>query len=403
MLDGTRIMNRANPGACGPDQSKQGFNLAVNQRVIFVVSVVFGLLLLSSCQPKRVKTTATPPPPTVSPPAPEKPPVQSAENKRTKDLLKKSAALLKQSSFGQQGSVPDAVLNRTRCFFLFTAQEQSGLSSCRSETDPTKWNAPRLVFFDARPPATTSMLFILSDRATAALNTGSIDLSRYSVEPGKTVSEAPLLTDGQLAFDALSYSLQQDRVTGSATPFRHMKLSSAAKPNSSETLEFLEWLSSYFNTITPTGIIIHHSAMLPASRRVPTDVKEIDRFHAGRGFDIECFGHEYHVAYHFLIMPDGQIKAGRPERCQGAHARAYNSYIGISMVGDFSSKESSQGPTQQQLKSLVQLTRGLQQRYKIPVQRILRHSDVASTECPGDRFEFKAFLLSLVNTSAGAP
>jgi hypothetical protein len=247
------------------------------------------------------------------------------------------------------------------------------------------------------------MLFVLSDRAAAALDTGTIDLHRYSVKPGKTVAEEPLLTDAELAFDVLSYVLEQNRATGTATPLGQVKLSSAARPNSSATRDFLEWVDSYFNAITPTGIIIHHSAMLPASRAVPTDVNEIDKFHAGRGFDIECFGHEYHVAYHFLIMPDGQIKAGRPERCQGAHARAYNSYIGISMVGDFSSKESSQGPTPQQLKSLMQLTRGLQQRYKIPVQRILRHSDVASTECPGDRFEFKRFLLSLVNTSAGAP
>jgi N-acetylmuramoyl-L-alanine amidase len=109
-----------------------------------------------------------------------------------------------------------------------------------------------------------------------------------------------------------------------------------------------------------------------------------------------------------LIFPNGKIQEGRPERCEGAHARGYNSFIGISLVGDFSAKDNPSGskgpsqPTRQQLKSLIRLTREMQRRYNIPVQRILRHSDVAPTLCPGERFAFKNFLLALERPSPGS-
>jgi hypothetical protein len=308
---------------------------------------------------------------------------------------------LQQSLTAPQSSVPDAILNRTRCFLLIPAQQRIGLSSCRSETNAAKWSAPSFFSSEGQLPTKNEMLFLISDRAARASEGGTVDLSSYSVSPGKTSSDAPLLTDSELAFDVVSYTIEQGRVAGAALPSRRLTFSTVANLHTKGADDYQQWVQSYFNAITPTGIIIHHSAMLPSTKKVPTDVNEIDSYHTGRGFDIECLGHEYHVAYHFLIMPDGQIKAGRPERCQGAHARAYNSYIGISLVGDFSSKESPTGPTPQQLKSLLELTKGLQHRYKIPVQRILRHSDVASTECPGDRFAFKAFLLSLVNATAG--
>src|SRR5512133_798184 len=41
-------------------------------------------------------------------------------------------------------------------------------------------------------------------------------------------------------------------------------------------------LASFFNTITPGGIIIHHSATLPSNNRVPTNAREVDLFHKQR-------------------------------------------------------------------------------------------------------------------------
>src|SRR5262249_52420062 len=164
-------------------------------------------------------------------------------------------------------------------------------------------------------------------------------------------------------------------------------------------------VSSLFYIIRPAGIIIHHSVLVPEPAVAE---QELDEFHSKRGFSIYCFGREYHVAYHYLILPDGTPKAGRPERCQGAHTRGYNSYLGIALVGDFSSVDNPSGkkgqlvPTEAQMRSLLALTRQLRKRYNIPLHRILRHSDISSTYCPGDRFPFTRFLAELQRPTPGA-
>jgi len=72
--------------------------------------------------------------------------------------------------------------------------------------------------------------------------------------------------------------------------------------------------------------------------------------------------------------------------------------LGISLVGDFSSEDNPTGkkgpikPSAQQIASLVRLCRRLRRRYNVPLQHIIRHSDIASTQCPGDRFPFKSVL-----------
>jgi N-acetyl-anhydromuramyl-L-alanine amidase AmpD len=162
---------------------------------------------------------------------------------------------------------------------------------------------------------------------------------------------------------------------------------------------------SLFNRIVPTGIVIHHTAVLPMATAPPANTGEVDRYHESRGFEIVCEGRVYHVAYHYLILPDGRVQAGRPERCEGAHARGYNSYLGISVVGDFSSRDNPSGskglirPSEAQIASLVRLCRELRTRYRIPLQHIVRHSDISSTQCPGDRFPFAPLLGKLQDQS----
>ena len=159
-------------------------------------------------------------------------------------------------------------------------------------------------------------------------------------------------------------------------------------------------LRSFVNTIVPTGIVIHHTALI-ASEELPKGAKDVDEYHQQRGFEIYCFGQVYHIAYHYLILPNGTIKHGRPERCEGAHARGYNSYLGISVIGDFSSRDNPTGkkgperPTPKQLQAVVELCRMLRQTYKIPLQHVVRHSDIASTDCPGDQFPFNQVLRRL--------
>ena len=103
---------------------------------------------------------------------------------------------------------------------------------------------------------------------------------------------------------------------------------------------------SYDNTITPRGIVIHHSSVMPAiiqlgpnaTDPLPLDIDSWDQFHRIHGFSVFYWGHVYHLGYHFMIFPDGTVKQGRPEHCVGAHAKGFNSYLGIALVGDFSTK-----------------------------------------------------------------
>jgi hypothetical protein len=367
----------------------------------FIVAIIF----LVGCGQKRSKTaTHIPaPPPAISPARP------TPDQLRERALFASSSQALQDLLSNSGNSLPDALLNRTRCFVLFTDGGSQGLGTCRTDEYPPRWNRPTVVWAElANKPSGDLLLFVLSARAAEALSSGSLDFSVVSASAGKTYAQVPLMVASELGYDVIAYVNANQHLAGfdpsllRSVQTRGTTLVPASyRPNDVGSAQYVHWVTSLFNAINPTGIIIHHSARIPVVEAVPKDLREVDSYHAARGFDIECSGREYHVAYHYLIFPNGKIQAGRPERCQGAHARGYNSYIGISLVGDFSSKESSDAPTKPQLKSLLRLTSELQHRYNIPIQRILRHSDVGVTDCPGDRFAFRQFLLGLVNAPAG--
>ena len=158
------------------------------------------------------------------------------------------------------------------------------------------------------------------------------------------------------------------------------------------------------NTITPNGIIIHHAAIPPRSDGGLIDARLIDEIHQRRGYRSFYWGRFYHVAYHYIILPDGTVEHGRPEHCKGAHAVGFNSYIGICLVGDFSSGENPDGerglvaPTEAQMTALIDLCKRLSLYYQIPTEHILRHSDVKqTTDCPGDRFPYQQLLEAVKN------
>lgn len=154
--------------------------------------------------------------------------------------------------------------------------------------------------------------------------------------------------------------------------------------------------ASYQNTIRPSGIVFHHTALPFPPENSPIDVKVLDDVHRQRGFRAFYWGRFYHVGYHYIILPNGAVQSGRPERCQGAHTLGYNSFIGIALVGGFNSagnpdnKQGPQEPTSAQIQSLLDLTTRLRERYQIPLDRVIQHRDVnPNTQCPGDRFPFK--------------
>lgn len=385
--------------------------------------VILTLILLAACHrrpPATASSLPLPPPPAT---LPSPPPPQVRENPMAA-IVRESTSVLRQVTSEPQNAVPDALLNRTRCFLLVLPGKAQGLSSCRSAAAPDSWSAPELfVLSGFRPASSAALVFVLSARAADALAGGHLDLSQLTTAAGETERQKPLLTAQDLAEDAVTFSYAAPVLSGakiridSATSSKPAAVypvpaTAGAAPDrlplvpAALVAAYLDWVTSYFNSITPTGIIIHHTAALPFTDRVPAGIEDVDQYHAARGLDIVCMGREYHVAYHYLILADGSITAGRPERCEGAHARAYNSYLGISLVGDFSTKDNPSGekgpirPTPRQLRALVRLTRQLQQRYHIPIQRILRHSDVAPTVCPGDRFAFKTFLLTIEQAQA---
>jgi hypothetical protein len=238
-------------------------------------------------------------------------------------------------------------------------------------------------------------------------------ISSEKASPAPLVNSSPIPNQRDLAHESLSYVAAEGVlsagdasgvITGPETSNGTVRAS--GKPSEHYTAA----LVSLFNRIRPTGIVIHHTAVLPSEGTVPRSKSQVDEYHASRGFEIVCAGHTYHVAYHYLIFPDGRVQSGRPETCQGAHAPGYNSYLGISIVGDFSSRDNPDGkkglqePTSQQLASLLKLCRDLQARYQIPLQHIVRHSDISSTQCPGDRFPFTSVLNQLAEpSSAGGP
>lgn len=319
--------------------------------------------------------------------------------------------MLDEISKKSQNAVPDAVLNSTKCVLVIPSItggivniSAGGVASCRETAN--SWSAPAFVKFNGRgirAHRTDLLVFVLSDTGVRALRSGELQIGGQKRAAAPLVSTTPVTTQVELTAELLTYEGAAGVLSSSEASgvIRHDADTSDAVHNAvpRETIEkYLSSVVSFFNTITVTGIVIHHTAVIPGENTVPRSERDIDKYHQARGFEILCFGRVYHVAYHYLIMPNGSVQAGRPERCEGAHAQGYNSYLGISVVGDFSSEDNPTGekgpirPSAKQIASLIQLCRRLKDRYHIPLQHIVRHSDISSTRCPGDRFPFRSVL-----------
>lgn len=134
-------------------------------------------------------------------------------------------------------------------------------------------------------------------------------------------------------------------------------------------------------------IVMHHTA---ASRG---NVESIDRAHRERGWQ--------GIGYHFLIgngdgMGDGAVEPTFRWRTQihGAHAgkAEFNERgIGICLVGNFEETK----PTDAQRDSLIQLVQSLAREYGITEDRVIVHSDVKATKCPGKFFPVNEVLRSV--------
>lgn len=98
------------------------------------------------------------------------------------------------------------------------------------------------------------------------------------------------------------------------------------------------------------------------------------------------------IGYHFVIgngngMDDGQIEPTFRwrQQLQGAHAGIadYNQHgIGIVLIGNFE----NQPPTDAQTAAVKRLVSVLKREFGIGSSKVLGHSDVKATECPGKLF-----------------
>lgn len=141
------------------------------------------------------------------------------------------------------------------------------------------------------------------------------------------------------------------------------------------------WPPERLQAMTQIGkvqyLVIHHTASSDLS------AEAIDEMHVhSRGYS--------GIAYHYVIRKSGAIEKGRPDNVSGAHAKGFNHIsLGIALTGDFTKHY----PTKEQMQSLFDLVLYLKQKY--PGVRVVRHSDLIATACPGNLFpweEFKAMI-----------
>lgn len=400
--------------------------LATYLQALAVTVVAFAL----GCTKPQTAKVSVPQPPKLPPISSSPPLTQVAKLSPTEESLHEIGSemegLISQPTF----SVPDAVLNRTACLVVFPSNSENGESvegfaSCRNSAG--QWTSPvvaNLVSATNARPHLDLFILVLSDRARHQLVSGHLDLrSRLRVAAGPMSGRAAILDQVGASRDIFAYVLGDRGLRGAIPPKAAIALNSAQTQrlygHSLDTTQLLADgtmsstvtsfyrvdVASFFNTIIPAGIIIHHSVLIPAGD-LPETERTLDRFHYARGYEVSCFGKVYHIAYHYLILPDGKVISGRPERCEGAHARGYNSYLGIALVGDFSSHDKSHRtaparPTKAQLASLIRLCCYLRQKYSIPLQRIMPHNAVSRTECPGEGLEFNT-ILAAVSRESGA-
>ncbi len=325
-----------------------------------------------------------------------------------------AADLLDAISNQQDNFIPTAVLNHTLCVavipFLVRPNQEirgDGVASCRQP--PERWGMPFLITFTGDLPRSAYpnvVIFVLSKGGARALQTADLRIRQRTAAP--LASTIPVITQTDLSADSLSYEHSGGMLSSGPVKGRVRRSADDRSLRSKSVERFLSSLTSFFNSIIPTGIVIHHTAVVPTRNELQPNERDVDYFHQALGLEILCFGRVYHIAYHYLILTDGTVKPGRPERCQGAHAKGYNSYLGISVVGDFSGSDRPGGanrgrvPSERQLSSLIQLCRRLQDRYNIPLQHIVRHSDISSTDCPGRRFPFR-YVLTQLEQQPGLP
>ena len=115
----------------------------------------------------------------------------------------------------------------------------------------------------------------------------------------------------------------------------------------------------------PKGIIVHCSDS-PQGRG--DTASTLHEWHLERGWN--------GLGYHYIILENGNIERGRPDFWQGSHARGYNDWLGICMIGIDSF-------TEEQLYALEDLIKSKMLEYKLSTRQVRGHNQIDDKKsCP---------------------
>ena len=127
-----------------------------------------------------------------------------------------------------------------------------------------------------------------------------------------------------------------------------------------------------------TTIVVHHTAG-QSSNNIDRVASDISRLHQKR-FRTMRKSAGWHIAYHYLITPDGKVWETRSPNDVGHHAgngTVNRCSLAICLVGDFSKHR----PTRAQVQSLDSLVQSLRQERRITA--VIPHSYCKATLCCG--------------------
>ena len=86
------------------------------------------------------------------------------------------------------------------------------------------------------------------------------------------------------------------------------------------------------------------------------------------------------IGYHYVIDPTGRVWQGRPLTWQGAHVSGQNEgNLGICILGNYEHQQ----PNAAQERAIAAFLRTQMTRYRVSVDRVSTHRELAATLCPG--------------------
>lgn len=126
------------------------------------------------------------------------------------------------------------------------------------------------------------------------------------------------------------------------------------------------------------SIVVHHS-VTPKDQTLEKSIKSFNASHKAR-LHPKAGKLGYHIAYHYVIGGNGQVKQTRDESEVGFHAsnlKENNESIGICLVGNFDVEK----PNPVQLYALRDLIKSIKSR--IFIKEVVGHRKFANKSCPG--------------------